>query len=82
MIDGRSIANNSQRIKINPFAVISAKLREIMKKVVYISPAIYVQGTGADDRHIGEHAEHEGNEQKQAYFVGVTYYAPPFTFDD
>ena len=52
-----------------------------MKKVVYIHPAIYVQGTGADDRHIGEHAEHECEEQKQAFF-GVTYYAPPFTFDD
>jgi hypothetical protein len=70
MIVGRSIANNRHRIKINPFTVIRAKLKEIMKKVVYIYPAIYVQGTGADDRHIGEHAEHECKEQKQAYFWG------------
>ena len=53
-----------------------------MKKVVYLHLAIYVQGTGADDWRIGEHAEHEYKEQKQAYFLGVTYSAPPFNFDD
>ena len=71
MLNGRRIANYRHRIKINPFAVISAYLEEeIMKKVVYIHPAIYVQGTGADDRHIGEYAEHECEEQKQAFFWG------------
>lgn len=53
-----------------------------MKKVVYIHPTIFVQGTDAHDQHIGEHAGHECKEQKQAFFWRVTYYAPPFTFDD